>query len=1321
MGTVYRWLRIGCCWLLLVGSDRLTSEARGADAELEAGHPFVQNFAAREYGADNQVWSAVQDSEGIMYFGNKGVLLEYDGSTWRKIFVSDNHYDIRGLANDPVSRTVYVGGMDDLGFLKNDADGGKVFVSLLDRLPAGDRAFGSIFRVFATGEGIFFIGIKQVMRWRDGAFTLWKFPAADRLQSECSGGNLYIQSPGVGLLRLQGDRFLAAADDPFFQTNTLSGLAPGPDGSLVIGTRYNGIFTLRGGVLAPLDCGLNPFFKSYEVRKFLRLRDGSLAVATGMAGIVMLDGSNRFQGRWDEASGLQNQVILNLFEDREGGVWVCSYAGISRVQNGSPFSVFDGSNGLKRTSIHSIQRYHGTIYVATDSGLYRLVPADPSLGVAARCERVGGMNADYWGLCASEHGLLIAGLGTIYQFEDDGRATLIDNFFYSGAFLSPSRRHPERVFWGTRADLRSLRYDKKAEHWLDEGPIPGIAAEIHTCVESPEGDLWVGSIDRGLFRVKFAPDDASSGRRGAGVVSSYLGRPGSLEDAVAVKVSLSPEGKVIVCTRKGLYRYDARSDKFLADTEYGRRFADGTFEVDSLMPDPQAGVWLTSRSTKQPWLDQQGGWAKAGREDGSGSTFEQLPRQIFDKLTAIDLILPEASGVVWLASPDGIVRLNARDWQRAEKPVGFRTLIRRATASARAAAVRTGSKSAAPIALNLSGTDRRLDHAHNSVQFELAADTYAPGADLLYRTRLRGFGDGQWGIPEARTRVEYTNLAAGNYVFEARAQNADGELGQLAQVGFVVVPAWQNTGLAYLSYAISAGLGVAGLVRWRLMQLRAANARLEALVATRTDELRVHQVELERARDAADATNRAKTAFLANMSHELRTPLNAVLGYTQIMLNDPDLSARNRERLTVVGHSGNHLLGMINEVLDISKIEAGKLTVDSGDFSLAGLLHEVGAAFEPRMVEKGLRFKQETSGQPPGGVHADAGKLRQVLFNLLSNALKFTRRGEVRLTVHGSGDDRWRFEVLDTGAGMDESDLSNLFVAFHQGSAGKASSQGTGLGLAISRRLVELLGGQLLVESAVGKGSRFWFELRLPAVASPALAPAERDERKITGYRGARRRLLVADDEPVNRQIVREMLEPLGFVIEEAGDGAQALESCARQPLDALLLDLRMQPVNGFEVARSLRRQQGDGQIIKIIAISASVFESDQQYAIDAGCDVFLPKPFVQEDLVATIGRLLILEWVFDSAPAYHPPAAVPLDDSNDAIPPQQEIAAMLELSLRGDIRGIKKRLAGLLATDDGQDYAGFVRRLEPLVAGYQMDRIRDILARCKTNGNAHD
>ena len=429
--------KIVFCWLPFLLGHWWPNSARGVDEQREAGHPFVANFSPREYRADPQIWSAAQGADGIMYFGNKGVVLEYDGVAWRKVFVSDDNYVIRGLATDPASGTVYVGGLNQLGFLQNAPGGGQVFVSLLDRLPAGDRNFGSVYRVYPLDGAIVFVAAKQVMRWRHGSFMLWRFQIDDRLQSECIRGNLFVQSPGIGLQRLNGDGFVAVSDEPFFRNTTLSGVAPGPGGSLVLGTRHDGLYTFNDGQLAPLTTGLGPFFKSKEVRHLLRLRDGSLVVATSSAGVVVLDADNRFLARWDEESGLQNGTVLDLIEDQEQGVWLCLYAGMARVQTGSPLSIFDASNGLKHSSIHGLQRYHGILYVAADTGLYRLAPADPALGNPARCQRVPGLDADCWSLCASEHGLLVAGIGTIYQLDDEDRATVIDRFPLSGATMSP--------------------------------------------------------------------------------------------------------------------------------------------------------------------------------------------------------------------------------------------------------------------------------------------------------------------------------------------------------------------------------------------------------------------------------------------------------------------------------------------------------------------------------------------------------------------------------------------------------------------------------------------------------------------------------------------------------------------------------------------------------------------------------------------------------------------------------------------------------------------------------------------------------------------
>ena len=392
------------------------------------------------------------------------------------------------------------------------------------------------------------------------------------------------------------------------------------------------------------------------------------------------------------------------------------------------------------------------------------------------------------------------------------------------------------------------------------------------------------------------------------------------------------------------------------------------------------------------------------------------------------------------------------------------------------------------------------------------------------------------------------------------------------------------------------------------------------------------------------------------------------------------------------------------ELTTLFKVEAGKLTLVTADFSLGQLLDDVCVAFAPRLAEKGLEFRQARAPGLPPVVHADVSRLRQVLFNLLSNAVKFARRGTVRLEVAPAAEGRVRFEVFDTGIGIAADQLQSIFHAFHQTGESALASQGTGLGLAISQRLVGLMGGQIEVASQPGQGSRFWFELPLAAGPSPRTAGAPgREDGPITGYEGAPRRRLIVDDKAENRRVLGDLLQPLGFEIEEAADGAGCLEACARRLPDAVLLDLRLGRPDGFEVARTLRARVGPAPL-GISAVSASVFESNRQQAIDAGCDDFLPKPFEEAQLLASLGRVLALRWV-------HAGHGVPLETADapvaeDAEPPAAEIDALLELSLRGDIVGIRQRLARLEAPDAPPGSATLVRALQPLAASFEMDRL---------------
>ena len=573
---------------------------------------------------------------------------------------------------------------------------------------------------------------------------------------------------------------------------------------------------------------------------------------------------------------------------------------------------------------------------------------------------------------------------------------------------------------------------------------------------------------------------------------------------------------------------------------------------------------------------------------------------------------------------------------------------------------------------------------------------------MRYQTRLDGLTPTGWSDFSPQTDVNYTNLPAGSYAFHVRSRDRDGRWGREADFVFSVLPHWSRTMWARFGYAALAVLSVAGLVRWRLARVRRENVRLETRIARQTG-------ELVQARDAAESANWAKSAFLANMSHELRTPLNAVLGYAQIMHKDSEVTTRNRERLGVVIRSGEHLLAMINEVLDLSKIEAGKFALDPADFPLTNALDAAAETLRPRAAEKGIGFSVHCAPNLPAIVHGDEGRLRQVLLNLLGNAVKFTEQGQVEFRVVPSGG-RVRFEVSDTGVGIAADELDKVFLPFQQARNSDAT-QGTGLGLAIAQRLVGLLGGELRVQSTPGVGSRFWFELPLPEVAAegavlPALARASTIPKHapITGYAGARRRLLVVDDDATNRNVLRELLAPLGFDLEEFPGGEECLARCARSPRpDAVLLDLRMAGTDGFQVARTLRQQPANDDL-KIIAVSASVFEADRQQALDAGCDDFLPKPFTEEILLTALERALSLSWVtsISSTPS---PAA---NGHQIFAPPVEELDALLELSRRGDVLKIRRRLADLLAADPR--HASFVEPLAALAASYQMNRLRDTL-----------
>lgn len=468
--------------------------------------------------------------------------------------------------------------------------------------------------------------------------------------------------------------------------------------------------------------------------------------------------------------------------------------------------------------------------------------------------------------------------------------------------------------------------------------------------------------------------------------------------------------------------------------------------------------------------------------------------------------------------------------------------------------------------------------------------------------------------------------------------------------------------------------------------------------------------ELAMARDTAESANRAKSMFLANMSHELRTPLNAILGYAQLLVRAPNLTSQQIGACNTIQQSGEHLLMLIVDILDLAKIEAGKLELQIDAIDLQAFLDGIANIIRLKAEDKGLEFACTRAPDLPAFVQVDQKRLRQILLNLLSNAVKFTDEGDVDLQVNAVSQSpeevRLSFEVRDTGTGIAPDQLERVFRPFEQVGDAHHRTGGTGLGLSISRQLVRLMGSELHVESAWGRGSCFSFEL--PAVT---IAPGETSSQvsdQIVGYEGSRKRVLVVDDIDANRSLLSDTLFNLGFEITLARNGLEALTTGMTMVPDLILMDVRMDVMGGLE---GMRRMQDCPELcsVPVIATSAGVTPEEQADCLAAGAKAFLTKPIECGPLLKEIGRLLNLTWIRESP---HMPTCPGIDRIElSGIPEPEQMVSLHELVKAGNMRAIRENAQELAALNER--YRPFADRITQLAIGYQSKALLRFVETC--------
>lgn len=510
--------------------------------------------------------------------------------------------------------------------------------------------------------------------------------------------------------------------------------------------------------------------------------------------------------------------------------------------------------------------------------------------------------------------------------------------------------------------------------------------------------------------------------------------------------------------------------------------------------------------------------------------------------------------------------------------------------------------------------------------------------------------------------------------------------------------------------------------------LEEQNQRLK----TEIEQREITESLLKEAKKKADQANKAKSEFLANMSHEVRTPLNGILGYAQILQMSKNLTEKEHKGINIIQQCGSHLLTLINDILDLSKIEAQRMDLYPTSFHFPSFLQGVAEIFSIRAEQKKISFIYQLDPELPNGIHADEKRLRQVLINLLGNSIKFTEHGAVTLRVKATKSNKAEsnpnhqqpnvtinFQVEDTGVGISPDKLDKIFLPFEQAGDGKTQAEGTGLGLAITRNILALMNTRIQVTSQVGKGSIFSFDLEIPIVKMDDWTRYGRSSSRgiITGFRGENNKILVVDDRWENRSVILNLLQPVGFEIVEANNGQEGLDKAREWLPDLILVDLVMPVMDGFELIRRLRSEpQLEG--VKIIASSASVFEAEQCESITAGANEFLPKPISTESLMEMLRSFLALEWIYearekDTIGEEPDRTSHPSDSTQKSVeqmlPPGSDILTQLySLAKKGDLDEILE-VANQLEQQD-RKFRPFAQELCRLAENFQVKQLQSFI-----------
>lgn len=1226
-------------------------------------------------------------------------VLEYSGDLWQDELPQNT---VHAIVQD---RTGYIWAGTYEGLVRFDGTRFEVF----DRRNTPEIASNSIWALLPDSSGVLWAGTHGggLVRYAGGAFTRIDAEqglASNFVYSLCEGPPDTVWAGtdrGVSMVTPEGARVVFTAED--LSNRTVRGMLYDRAGVLWLATDGAGLFKVVNGLLERVEFG-DPALTS-RAQAVRQSADGAIWVATYGGGLWRLGEGVPAQMTVDD--GLPSDLVASLLEDRDGNLWIgTDGGGLARLRSGR-VDVLSAGRGLSHDYVRSLcEDREGSLWVGTNGGLNRIrdgkfinYGADEGLtdnNVRTICQHPDG---SVW--IGTDGG----GVNRIH----DGRVTSYTtrNGLATDVVKSIYCDRAGTVWVGTNGGLNRIRDGKVS--LVSRGD--GLSNDnIMALYEDRSGALWVGTYGGGANRIK------------DGRITSITTRDGLAHDIVRA-IHEDRSGAIWFGTTGG-------GLSVLRDGELSTlKIADGLSSdvIFTIYEDAEGTLWfgtgggltryrggkLSAYSIRQGLFDDN---VFQILEDGAGTLWMSCNRGIFS-VRKRDLDALDAGHIATVpcqsyGRADG---MGATQCNGASQPAGWKTAdgklwfptVRGASVIDPAAihvnllpppvTVERVVANGAAAPLSLVGD---FSPGSDNFEFHYTALSFVVPERVRFKYRLEGY-DRDWVDAGTRRAAYYTNLPPGDYTFRVIAANDDGVWNDAgASYSFRLgTPVWMRW-WAFALYALGAAGLVYGGYRLRVRHLRRRNIELERKVAERTaaldrtnEELASNLDRLRESEQRALAASRAKSAFLAAMSHELRTPLNAIMGFVQLMARERDRDPAEAENLAIIARSGEHLLRLINDVLSLSKIEAGRLTLDVAALDLPRTLREVTNLFRVRADAKRLDLVLDLGPELPPFVYGDEGKLRQVLINLVGNAVKFTDVGQVALRARWS-DGIAVFEVADTGIGISAEEHAMLFEPFAQTESGRRSSEGTGLGLAISRRFVALMGGSIEAASAPGRGSTF--RVTVPLSRAEGVEP-EGEPMRVLGLEENEPtyRVLAVDDQWENRALLLKLLSPLGFEVREAANGKEALEIWEAWAPQIVLMDMRLPVMDGFTATRKIRvaeraRAAQGGRAngrTAILALSASVFEHDREAVLAAGCDDFVAKPFREAVLFEKLREHAGVRFVYDGGGPPEPSAGEPRFDDADLARRLGSIdgerrAALARAMIEGDVAAASVELARVAEHD---------------------------------------